>query len=234
MKIAISAAIFLGLAQYSAAFPCYWNGGGSSYVYDFTRICNYDDPCITCLDNVHAQTTCCRCVRELRQPGSALRKATHRNISFLHPPTDSCASKNECDQWDDVYAPNFNPNPQPGDYYLSKGCDLSAPQISIGDSAGGASLPGQWFTSQNQLLRYLESTVQCTDDCIDQPSCNIGVDYKVGDDATVTNQDWRCGNTLVTVTSTDWCVREQDGRMRTARGHTARLTRSLPLMGPCA
>jgi hypothetical protein len=49
-------------------------------------------------------------------------------------------------------------------------------------------------------MRYLESTVQCTDDCIDQPSCNVGVSYVDGD-----GND-RCGNTLVTVTSTDWCV----------------------------
>lgn len=57
----------------------------------------------------------------------------------------------------------------------SLGCDLVAPQISIGDSAGGAALPVQWFTSEDQLMCYLQSTVQCTDDCIDQPSCNIGV-----------------------------------------------------------
>lgn len=52
-------------------------------------------------------------------------------------------------------------------------------------------------------MRYLQSTVQCTDDCIDQPSCNIGVSYQdeEGDD--------RCGNTLVTVTSTDWYVGRQ-------------------------
>lgn len=85
--------------------------------------------------------------------------------------------------------------------YWPTGCDLAAPQISIGDSAGGASLPAQWFTSENQLTRYLQSTVKCTDDCIDQPSCNIGVDYQ--DDQ---GKD-RCGNTLVTVTSSDWCVR---------------------------
>jgi hypothetical protein len=33
MKIAITAALVLGLAQYTAAFPCTWNGAGSSYVY---------------------------------------------------------------------------------------------------------------------------------------------------------------------------------------------------------
>ena len=86
--------------------------------------------------------------------------------------------------------------------YWPTGCDLSAPQITIGDSAGGASLPAQWFTSTDQLTRYLQSTVKCTDDCIDQPSCNIGVDYQ--DDQ---GKD-RCGNTLVTVTSSDWCVPE--------------------------
>ena len=65
MKIALSAALVLGVAQYAAAFPCPWNGGGSSYVYDFTEICgrgNGDgtNSCITCLDNRQSQTSCCR------------------------------------------------------------------------------------------------------------------------------------------------------------------------------
>lgn len=33
MKIAISVGLLLGLTQYAAAFPCTWNGAGSSYVY---------------------------------------------------------------------------------------------------------------------------------------------------------------------------------------------------------
>ena len=60
MKIAISAALVLGAAQYAAAFPCTWNGGGSSYMYDFTRITGRDGNCITALNNRAAQTTCCR------------------------------------------------------------------------------------------------------------------------------------------------------------------------------
>ena len=60
MKIAISAALVLGAAHYAAAFPCPWNGDGSSYVYDFTRITGRDGVCITALDNRAAQTTCCR------------------------------------------------------------------------------------------------------------------------------------------------------------------------------
>jgi hypothetical protein len=62
MKIAISAALVLGMAHYTAAFPCYWNGGGSSYVYDYTFVCGRDGNCITCIDNRQAQSTCCRCV----------------------------------------------------------------------------------------------------------------------------------------------------------------------------
>ena len=67
MKIALSAALVLGVAQYAAAFPCTWNGGGSSYVYDYTYIVSRDNRCgggITCciteLDNRQAQSTCCR------------------------------------------------------------------------------------------------------------------------------------------------------------------------------
>ncbi len=33
MKIALSAGLLLGLFQHAAAFPCTWNGAGSSYVY---------------------------------------------------------------------------------------------------------------------------------------------------------------------------------------------------------
>ena len=124
----------------------------------------------------------------------------------------SCATAAECNDNDAVRDPVFgdiqatgictNGNCDPD--YWSVGCDLSAPRITIGDSAGGAALPAQWFTSKNQLERYLESTVQCTDDCIDQPSCNIGVKY---DDGATPPVDF-CGNTLVTVTSSDWCVPE--------------------------
>lgn len=67
MKIAISAGLLLGVTHYAAAFPCPWNGGGSSYVYDFTWIVSRDNRggggiayCINELDNRHAQTTCCR------------------------------------------------------------------------------------------------------------------------------------------------------------------------------
>ncbi len=108
---------------------------------------------------------------------------------------DSCADTSECNDWSDVSRPDFT---HTGGW--STGCDLFPPQISIGDSAGGAALPGQWFTSTEHLTRYLQSTVQCTDDCVDQPSCNVGVSYVDG------NGDDRCGNTLVTVTSSDWCV----------------------------
>ena len=44
---------------------------------------------------------------------------------------------------------------------------------------------------------YLESTVQCQDDCVDEPSCNINVQ-------TTENNVALCGNTIVTVTSSDW------------------------------
>ena len=113
--------------------------------------------------------------------------------------TNSCATNAECNLNGEGLTPLFES--ANGAEYWSTGCDLSAPQITIGDSAGGAALPAQWFTSKNQLERYLESTVQCTDDCVDQPSCNIDVNYQDG------TTD-RCGNTLVTVTSSDWCVPE--------------------------
>lgn len=38
MKIAISVGLLLGLTHYAVAFPCYWNGAGSSYVYRKSRI----------------------------------------------------------------------------------------------------------------------------------------------------------------------------------------------------
>lgn len=62
MKIAVFAALVLGLAHYAAAFLCTWNGAGSSYVYDYTYVTATSGNCITGLDNRHAQTTCCRCV----------------------------------------------------------------------------------------------------------------------------------------------------------------------------
>lgn len=65
MKIAISAALVLGVTQYAAAFPCTWNGGGSSYVYHNTEYSrgNAGNGCITSIDTRQAQTTCCRSVR---------------------------------------------------------------------------------------------------------------------------------------------------------------------------
>ncbi len=61
MKIAISAALVLGFAHYGGAFPCTWNGAGSSYVYTYTQhYYNNDNRCITSVENFEAQTTCCR------------------------------------------------------------------------------------------------------------------------------------------------------------------------------
>lgn len=106
------------------------------------------------------------------------------------PPPHSCASAPECNAIDEVDVPTYD----------SLGCDLYPPQITVGDSAGGAALPAQWFTSSEQLDRYLQSTVQCQDDCVLQPTCDIYVQYTDELDAPL------CGNTLVTVTSSDWCV----------------------------
>jgi hypothetical protein len=78
------------------------------------------------------------------------------------------------------------------------GCDQSAPEIYIPSAAEGASCLDQWFTSTNQLDRYLQETVKCVDDCVAEPTCYIEVDYDFD------NGDDRCANTRVDVTSTDW------------------------------
>ena len=113
------------------------------------------------------------------------QRPPHPN-TLLPPP--SCAITTECNS--NINDPNYD----------SLGCDLYPPQITVGDSAGGAALPAQWFTSPEQLDRYLQSTVQCQDDCVLQPTCDIYVQYTDELDAPL------CGNTPVTVTSSDWCV----------------------------
>jgi hypothetical protein len=159
MKIALTPALILGLAGVVSAFPCTWNGAGSSYVYEEVSTTGNGNDCIQTIDSDHEQTTCCR-----------------------------CASVGDCNANEDVDSPDYG----------SRGCDLYAPQITVGDSAGGAALPGQWFTSRDQLERYLASTVVCKDDCVLEPSCNINVDTDAE----------QCGNTVVTVSSSDWCVGE--------------------------
>ncbi len=101
-----------------------------------------------------------------------------------------CASEADCNAIAEVSVPTYD----------SQGCDLYPPQINIGESAAGAAVPAQWFTSTAQLEQYLASTVSCNDDCFEQPTCNFAVQYND------TNSDPLCGNTLVTVTSSDWCV----------------------------
>ena len=60
MKIAVTPALLVGAAGVASAFPCLWNGAGSSYVYENTVTTNNDGNCADTIDSQYTQTTCCR------------------------------------------------------------------------------------------------------------------------------------------------------------------------------
>ena len=156
MKIAISAALVLGAAHYAAAFPCTWNGAGSSYVYR---------KCLALLSAEAALVVSHAYQIHIQYPFSddvdtnACDVCTCDNQDCLCDLNNDwgqttccrCATEGQCEQ-----AP-------PSDWSQTdntwQGCDLYAPDVFIGDAVEAASAPGMWFTSQNQLQAFLEATV---------------------------------------------------------------------------
>lgn len=90
-----------------------------------------------------------------------------------------------------------------------QGCDGFNPEILDTQAAAQTRVPGEWFTSPDQLNAYLEQSVICQDDCWEMPRPEN--DASTAGPGPYCRYTWTaaCDNTEVTTNAMDQCGNTQ-------------------------